>query len=123
MASYARQLGEGYLNQTRNNLRDERTALTGPLLEIKNPIGLSAGTKQLQVALENTVNLPFLSATVETKPIQVSLESNRRLMWRLDPLHEAQRLTAIYTQYVPGRIARDARLIEYRSEPSCPCAP
>jgi type VI secretion system protein ImpL len=100
LTGYARQLGEGYLNQLRTNLRDESTALTGPLLEIKNPIGLSSGTKQLEEAVENTVNLPFLATTVEPRAIQITLEPVQRLMWRLDPLHEAVRLTGIYDQFV-----------------------
>src|SRR5262249_21360444 len=72
IATYARQLGEGYLNQVRTALRDQRTAMTGLLFEPTNPIGLSAGGKQLQLALDNALNLSFMATSVEPRPIQVT---------------------------------------------------
>jgi type VI secretion system protein ImpL len=100
IAAYARQLGEGYLNQVRTTLRDQRTAMTGLMFEPGNPIGLSAGSKQLQLALDNLLNLPFMATPVEPRPILVTLEPGRRLIWRNEPLREALRLHGLYTQFV-----------------------
>jgi type VI secretion system protein ImpL len=100
LAVYTRQLGEGYLSQVRSGLRDQRTALTNLMFEPSVPIGLSAGTKQLQLALDNTLNLPYMSTSLEPRPIQVTIEPGRRLIWRIEPLKEALRLHGIHTQFV-----------------------
>lgn len=107
LVSYANNLGSGYFVSLRDNLRDARTALTGgPLLDLKNPIDLSAGSKQLQMSLDNLLNLPFMSGATDlsgvrdTDTIQVALKSNQRLIWRLDPLLEAQKQTKFYTDFL-----------------------
>ena len=77
LVSYARLQGDGYFTRLRNNLRDERTPLTGgALLDLKNPIDISPGTKGLQVALANTLNLPFMGEPIKPDPIQITLEQS-----------------------------------------------
>src|SRR5262249_44677086 len=69
--------------------------------EPTNPIGLSAGARQLQLALDNALNLPFMATTIEPRPIQVTLEQGRRLIWRSEPLREALRLhNDVYKPFV-----------------------
>jgi hypothetical protein len=101
MAAFSRLLGEDYFNQLRNKLRDARTSMGGvPLLDLtRSPIDLSAQTKQIQLALQNTINLPFMGPPIVPKEIQVTLDANRRLIWRADPLHEAQRLYSFYAGF------------------------
>jgi type VI secretion system protein ImpL len=107
LAAYANNLGSGYFVSLRDNLREARTSLTGgPLLDLKNPIDLSAGTKQLQMSVDNLLNLPFMSGATDlsgvhdTDTIQVALRSNQRLIWRLDPVLEAQKQTKFYTDFL-----------------------
>jgi len=80
--------------------------MSGPLLDMTNGAALSKGAKDLEVALENAMNLPFMTATA-TRPITITLDIRSQLRWRTDLLQEALRLMDIYQRFVSESL-RDA---------------
>ena len=98
VVDYAERQGEEHLRQLRTLLSEERTGMTGPLLDVHDPITLSSGTRQLQLALENALNLRFMSQT-GSRTIRTRFDDNTRLIWRLEPLQDAVRLFEIYKRF------------------------
>jgi type VI secretion system protein ImpL len=95
---YAERQGEEHLRQLRTLLSEERTGMTGPLLDVRDAVVLSAGSHQLQLALENALNLRFMSQT-GSRTIRTRFDENTRLIWRLEPLQDAVRLFEIYKRF------------------------
>ena len=91
--------GQKYLEGIRMRLFDERTTMTDHLFAV-DPFGLSPRVGDLRLALENVLNLRFMTEIPVVRPIQIALPANRRLMWRIEPLQEALRLHDIYVQFV-----------------------
>ena len=103
---YARSPGDEHVRMLRTRLADERTGMTGPVLDLKDGVSLSSGTRALELALENTMNLRFMSLT-PTRTIRTTLDRSTRLIWRVEPLQEALRLQDIYNRFVSEGL-RDA---------------
>jgi type VI secretion system protein ImpL len=95
---YATRLGEDHLRQLHVLLSGERSGMTGPLLDVRDPIALSAGVGQLRLALENALNLRFMSQN-GARTIRTRFDENTRLMWRLEPIQEAVRYYEIYKRF------------------------
>jgi len=98
VVDYAETKGEEHLRQLRIQLAEERTGMTGPLLDVQNPITLSQGTVKLQLALENALNLKFMSQT-GARTIRTRFDADTRLIWRIEPLQDAVRLFEIYRRF------------------------
>jgi type VI secretion system protein ImpL len=95
---YALRLGEDHLRQLHVLLSGERSGMTGPILDVRDPIVLSGGVHQLQLALENALNLRFMSQN-GTRTIRTRFDENTRLLWRLEPIQEAVRYYQIYKRF------------------------
>ncbi len=103
---YVTRTGDESLNKLRDTLAAQRTSMSGPLLDMKDGAALASGTKDLEVALENALNLPFMTLS-GTRSIGTALDAKTRLTWKLDPLREGQRLMDIYQRFVDESL-RDA---------------
>jgi type VI secretion system protein ImpL len=95
---FATRLGEDHLRQLHVQLSGERSGMTGPILEVREPISLSPGVRQLQLALENALNLRFMSMN-GSRTIRTRFDENTRLIWRLDPVQDSVRLYEIYKRF------------------------
>ena len=91
--------GQRYLDGIRGRLLDERTSMTDQLL-VGDPFGLSPQAQELRLALENVLNLRFMTEIPVVRSIQIRLAENQRLMWRIEPILEALRLHDIYAEFV-----------------------
>jgi type VI secretion system protein ImpL len=70
-------------------LRDERTSLTGPLLNLDdNLVRLSPDALSLEALLGKFLDLPFVKRE-GTEAITTKLHPGERLFWNKDPLQEA----------------------------------
>jgi type VI secretion system protein ImpL len=95
---YAKRLGEEHLRQLRATLGAEGAGVTGPLLDMKDPIGLSEEAKTLRLLIENTMNLPFMGQT-GGRTIRTAMDPALRLIWRPEPLQDVLRQIDIYSRY------------------------
>jgi type VI secretion system protein ImpL len=95
---YAQRLGEEHLRQLRTLLSEERSAMTGALLDVRDQVQLSPGTRQLQLALANALNLGFM-AQPGTHTINTHFDEKMRLTWRLEQIQEAVRNYEVYKRF------------------------
>lgn len=93
-----RQIGQHYLDTVRQRVFDVRTPMTDQLLS-SEPFGLSAGLRRLQLVLENTINLRFMTDMGSYRNIEVRMRDDQRLIWKLEPLQEALRMHDAYREY------------------------
>jgi type VI secretion system protein ImpL len=101
-----RSFGEDALGKLRETLTAERTPMSGLLLEMKDSATLSKGARELQVALQNALNLPFM-VPIGSRAIAITLDPKSRMIWKPDPLREALRLMDVYQRFVKESL-RDA---------------
>jgi type VI secretion system protein ImpL len=107
---YAERQAEEHLRQLHTLLAEERTGMTRQLLDVRTPIVLSKGTIDLRLALENALNLKFMTQT-GSRTIRTRFDANTRLIWRLENLQEAVRLFEIYRRFTEdGLMGTEPRL-------------
>jgi type VI secretion system protein ImpL len=95
---YAVTYGNERLSLLRIRLGEENTPMTGPLLDVQNPIVLSRGARKLQLALENALNLKFMSQ-LGSRTINTQFDRSQRLIWHVEPLQDAVQLFEIYRRF------------------------
>ncbi|MCX6598766.1 MAG: hypothetical protein NTV70_20635 [Acidobacteria bacterium] len=97
-AEATRTQGEEQLRRLRKRLADQRTTITGAVLEVKDTVRLSRETQLLEEALQNALMLRFMSMKPQ-RDISTKLVPKTRLIWRMEPLQEALRLHDIYDRF------------------------
>ena len=98
-AEAARMQGEEQLRLLRKRLADQRTPITGAVLEVNETVRLSRETQLLEEALQNALMLRFMSMKPQRDGIRTKLDPKTRLIWRMEPLQEALRLHDIYDRF------------------------
>jgi type VI secretion system protein ImpL len=91
-------LGNDYLQSLRTNLAEQRTPMTDQILDLRDTARLSTGSRKLEMALENALNLRFMSMA-GSRTIRYTLDPGTRLIWHPEFLQEAVRLLDIYTRF------------------------
>lgn len=112
---YAQSRGNEHLKLLTDQLKEEHTGITGPVLKVtvNNPIVLSDGAAKLKLALENTVNLRFMTQP-GSRAINTNFQKDTRVIWQMDQLQDAIRLFDIYDRYL-GEVLVDRRSALYDS--------